>query len=107
MFKRLFTSALVFGLAATAPPVLAQASCAPRDRVIERLETGFAETIAGVGLQSPESLVEIWSSEKTGSWTILTTRPDGLSCIVAHGNNWMDLRDAPEALGVKVGTDAK
>ncbi len=90
MFKRHFVLALVFGMAATAPPVMAQAlNCAGRDMVTERLASGYDEKQTGLGLQSENRLVEIWSSEKTGSWTILVTLPDGTSCVLASGANWI------------------
>eukprot|EP00903_Cladosiphon_okamuranus_P020197 g18537.t1 len=54
MFKRLISSALVFGMAAIAPPARAQ-NCAPREIVVERLERQFNETLSSAGLQSGRS----------------------------------------------------
>ncbi len=88
MFKRIVTAALVFGTLALAPPVQAQTACAKRTMIIERLESRFHETYQGAGLQSTERLIEIWSSEETGTWTMLLSRADGISCIIASGQNW-------------------
>lgn len=89
MFKRIFSAALVFGAAALAPPVMAQAvGCLPRSALTEKLETQFAEQMVGGGLENPSRLVEIWSSEETGSFTIFITQPNGISCVVAVGQNW-------------------
>lgn len=41
-----------------------------------------------MGLQKSQGIVEIYSSETTGSWTILMTRPDGVSCLIAAGQLW-------------------
>lgn len=92
MFKRLFSAALVFGLASTAPPAAAQqrAYCAPRALIAERLTTDFGETLEGIGLQSPRHLVEIWAAPGTGTWTIFVTRADGIACVVASGEFWQD-----------------
>lgn len=89
MYKRLVTTALVFGAAALAPPADAQTlRCLPRDALIEKLENRYGETLTGGGLQSATQLLEVWSSDATGSFTVFLTRPDGISCIVATGNDW-------------------
>ena len=36
-------------------------------------------------------LVEVFASNNGTSWTIVVTRPDGLSCIVAVGEDWETL----------------
>ncbi len=97
MFKRLLSICMVFGMAATAPPAWA-ANCADRSTVVERLERKFSETLTVGGLQNnrqASTLVEIWSSAETGTFTILITRPDGVSCVVAAGTDFFEAaRDA-------------
>lgn len=101
MFKRTLGTALIFGLASAAPPIAAYAqqapqtpvACAPRAALIEKLETGYHETRSGAGLKTQTQLLEIWTSAETGTWTVLITRVDGSSCIVASGTNW--LKDTP------------
>jgi len=89
MFKRLVTTALVFGAAALAPPADAQTlRCLPRNALIEKLEDRYGETLVGGGLQTAQQLLEIWSSAETGSFTVFFTRPNGMSCIVATGEDW-------------------
>jgi len=88
MFKRTVTAALIFGALALAPPVQAQSVCADRSVIVERLENRFHESYQGAGLQSTTSLIEIWSSGQTGSWTILLSNADGISCVIASGLNW-------------------
>ncbi len=78
-----------------AEPPRADALCGERARIVERLRTAYGETRMGYGLQRGTSVVEIYASEKTGSWTILTTSPSGVACLVAAGQNW-----APETLKV-------
>lgn len=74
----------------TSAPAIGQArlSCAERDTVVERLATGYGESFQGGGLQSEERLFEVWFSEEQGTWTILLTRADGTSCVMASGTNW-------------------
>lgn len=89
MFKRLFTAAILFGLAGTAPPAAhAETFCGPRESIVERLEETYAEALSALGYQSDSQVVEVWSSKKTGSWTMLMTRADGVSCVVASGSGW-------------------
>lgn len=90
MFKRIFTLAIIFGVAALAPPVAAQteANCLTRDQVIEVLVNRYHEQATGAGLQSPYQMLEIWTSPETGTFTVLVSYPDGTSCVVASGSYW-------------------
>jgi len=88
MFKRLMTTGLLFGMAATAPPATAQ-GCAPRDYIVDKLENRYAESLAGAGLQGrSQALLELWSNPESGSFTVLLTSPEGLSCIISHGSDY-------------------
>jgi hypothetical protein len=94
MFKRIATTALVFGMLAAAPPLVAQTvSCGPREALVQQLQGKFGEMRQGVGLRGSDAIFEIWSSEETGSWSIVVTRPNGVSCIVAAGQDWLTLPD--------------
>lgn len=89
MFKRLFTAAILFGAASTAPPALdAQTICAPRAGLVAQLEMKYSEKLSAFGFQSSSQVMEVWSSSETGSWTLLVTRADGTSCVVASGMHW-------------------
>ena len=79
-------------LAVTLPSTLnAQAAnCAKRDIVVDRLASKYGEAFAGGGLQNQSRIFEVWMSEEKGTWTILMTRADGSTCIMASGTNWRD-----------------
>src|SRR5690554_1283061 len=64
-------------------PALAQAPCAPHDALVATIADSFGEALQGVGLQSNSTLLEIYVSDESGTWTILVTRPDGMSCMIA------------------------
>ena len=66
MFKRIFASAIIFGMAAIAPPAHAQA-CTPRDTLIGDLSDRYAETQLATGLQGNGVLLEIWASPAQGT----------------------------------------
>ena len=102
MFKRIFTLAFVLGAAALAPPVQAQGMppCFSRDSLVENLADSYDESLTGAGLRSPQQLLELWTSPETGTFTIFITRPDGVSCLLASGQNWhlTPMKDAANVL---------
>lgn len=89
MWTRL-VPALAIGIAAAAPPALAQIPCAEHELIVKSLDTRFGETRAARGLQSDQRLYEFWRSTETGSWTILMVMPDGTTCIVVSGEAWLE-----------------
>ncbi len=64
--------------------------CGARDSVVAKLSEKYGEIRRGGGLAGPTALIEIWASEATGTWTILKTSPDGMTCIMAVGDGWQD-----------------
>ncbi|MEM7075813.1 MAG: hypothetical protein AAGA28_10645 [Pseudomonadota bacterium] len=74
-------------------------NCADRTMVIERLQSKYHETLAAGGLQKRAdtmAVVEVWASEETGTFTVMLTRPDGVSCVVATGTDWHQI--SPEEI---------
>lgn len=71
----------------TAHPALSASVCAKYDDLKQVLSNRYQEKISAYGLSKQKSKVEIFVS-KDGSFTILSTRADGLSCILAVGDNW-------------------
>lgn len=61
------------------------ASCAEREQVVERLASKYGETRQSVGLARNNSVMEVFASEETGTWTIALTLPDGMTCLIAAG----------------------
>ncbi|EBA17044.1 lipoprotein, putative [Roseobacter sp. SK209-2-6] len=93
MFKRLLSSALIFGMAAIAPPAFAN-NCAPREGLIEQLQDSYSESLSAAGLQNSQNtdtVIEVWSSDDTGTFTVLVTHPTGISCVVASGKNYFEV----------------
>jgi len=82
---------LSLGLAAAGLGVTqahAQSACAPRDDVVTRLHDRFGEGLAAGGLQTAQQVIEVWAAPETGTWTLLMTRANGTTCILASGTNW-------------------
>lgn len=60
-------------------------NCADNARVVERLASGYGETRQSIGIGSDNTVVEVFASLDTGTWTIVVTQPGGPSCLVASG----------------------
>lgn len=73
-------------LAAAGGTADAQMVCGERDAIVAQLERKYGETRRSVGLQQGRAVVEVYASEKTGSWTILVTDTAGKSCLMAAGD---------------------
>lgn len=87
---------LVFILAAAwSVAAQAQQACAPRADIVAELQAKYGETRRGAGLQNRGSVTEVFASAETGTWTIIVTRPDGVACMMAAGEAWLDERPAP------------
>lgn len=63
-------------------------NCADRERVVERLATTYGESRQSIGLAPNNSVVEVFASLETGTWTITVTNPAGLTCLVASGQSY-------------------
>ncbi len=70
------------------------ARCAPREAIVERLASRYGESRQSVGLGNDNTLVEVYASDETGSWSITVTRAGGPTCLVAAGNNYQYLAEA-------------
>ena len=74
-------------------PVLAnaQAVCGKRDALLKQLADGYKEAPVAMGLDSNGRVVELATSE-TGTWTILMTGTEGITCLVAVGKAWENIQ---------------
>ncbi len=73
--------------------------CAPREMVLDRLSDKYGESRQTIGLGANNSVVEMFASTQTGTWTLTVTLPTGQTCIVAAGRSFEDLAEAPIAPG--------
>ncbi len=94
MNRHFLLSAAIVALGMTGQQAYA-ASCASRDALVSRLESMYSEKLTARGLQSADSLMEVFSSPESGTFTVLLTNPKGVSCIVGAGTDW--LIQEPEA----------
>jgi len=78
-------------------------NCAERERVVERLSETYGESRQSIGLAPNNSVVEVFASTETGTWTITVTNTSGLTCLVASGQAYEATDDdLTPAKGVKL-----
>lgn len=94
------TLALATGLALIATSAMAQPQCNERDDVLKLLSKKYKEAPIAAGVTNSGGLVEVLSDAKGGTWTIIVTTPQGMSCLVAAGEGWRNMEQValdPEA----------
>jgi len=69
--------------------------CGKRDAVVEALHRNHGEVAVSRGLTSRGTLIEVFASPKSDSFTIINSRPDGISCLVAAGEGWQAIKRPP------------
>jgi hypothetical protein len=69
--------------------------CDLRARVIEILAKQFGEVQKSTGVhygddKQPASALEVYANDETGTWTVLMSLPNGMTCYVSDGRDWND-----------------
>ncbi len=64
--------------------------CDAHTTVLTTLNGNYAEKPSAMGLASNGNVVEFLKS-KDGSWSIIMTTPNGLSCLLASGEHWQEV----------------
>ncbi len=77
-------------------PVAAQMACGSHASIMIQLDRDYGEVRQGRGLTGL-TILELWVSEATGTWTILDVYPSGMACVKAVGKLWR--ADAKEPKG--------
>lgn len=92
MQNTLFALSLGFaGWVLAAHASLAQSSepglqCGARDAVLAQLADEYGETRHGIGMAANQSVMEVFASTASGSWTIAVAISDGTTCLVVGGD---------------------
>ena len=71
----------------SATPAYSQMVCGSHESVDKRLRDGYSEVPAGSGLAHNGTVITLYVSDK-GTFTIVLTRPNGLSCLMAVGERF-------------------
>lgn len=62
--------------------------CGDRAALVERLATKYGESLVGAGISSDGTMLEVWASEASGTWSMLMTLSENVSCLIASGGDW-------------------
>ncbi|AKS45038.1 hypothetical protein SAMN05444287_0126 [Octadecabacter temperatus] len=90
MIKVLATAAVMLATTASAQ----SNNCAEHGMVVERLASGYGESRQSIGISADNTVVEVFASLETGTWTITVTAPGGPTCLVASGAAFQVLAEA-------------
>ena len=103
MNRTFLALSLAAGAVLAAAPVAAQArNCAERDTVVERLADGYGESRQSIGIGANNSVIEVFASIETGTWTITVTMPNGITCLVASGQAFERLEEELTPAGIRL-----
>jgi len=92
---------LVLAAAIVAPTeAAAQEACGERQAIVDRLAAKWGETLTSGGIQSSRSIIEVFTSDQGGTWTILRTDVSGYACVVATGTDWMGGQATQKVKGI-------
>jgi hypothetical protein len=88
--KLCLSALLPLGLAAGITPASASV-CMDHKSLTGYLNDKFDEQPKAIGLVEARNLMEVFVSQK-GTWTIVMTSTQGVSCIIAAGDTWEDVK---------------
>jgi hypothetical protein len=64
--------------------------CGSRDAVTITLAERYGEVRQALGLAQNGVVMELYAAQ-SGSWTIVITRPDGMTCLLAAGEEFQSI----------------
>jgi len=76
-----------------------QGRCGPRGELSQALEQRYSEVPVAVGLIDTKTVIEVFARADGETWTIVTSRADGMSCIIGAGKAWQLLEVKPVGPG--------
>ncbi|MBL6945717.1 MAG: hypothetical protein ISR47_03670 [Rhodospirillales bacterium] len=87
-FYGLMTAAfLILTLGASSGYAQMAAACGERGSIASKLDDGYSEKPVAMGLSANGAVVEVFAAT-SGTFTIILTQPDGISCILMTGESW-------------------
>ena len=91
-YKTAILSALVLiiGSSFLAPAASAQPVCGAHRAVSDNLKKSYAEAPVSMGVTTGGGVIEVYASPE-GTWTLVITQPNGMSCLIAAGQDWEEL----------------
>lgn len=72
----------------SAAAAVMQLSCHDYREVLRQLGDRYEEAPVSIGAQSNGNMLQVFASTRSGTWTIVSTAPNGTACILAAGKGW-------------------
>lgn len=98
LLQRTLAAGVVVFLTSGATPASAQMVCMESNAIYKRLQNGYGESRTAAGKAHSNAIIEIWSSAD-GTFTVVVTRPDGVSCLMAVGTEFTFVKDDQKSAG--------
>jgi hypothetical protein len=73
---------------AETPSAVGEICVSDYEQLAAKLQQAYAEVPVSAGLGQDGNLVSVFASPSTGTWTMVMTRPEGTSCVLAVGEAW-------------------
>jgi len=88
-----FRGTAAAALVAVGHPVDAQTICERREVILAELEQSHRERLAASAVESRwGGVVELYRAAD-GKWTLLLSLPNGVSCVITWGDEWIAPRE--------------
>ncbi len=104
MDRNIFAQALALSLGLSGLLLLptlghaAPSQCSNHDTMAAELARQFSEQTHAMGLAQDATVMELYASDK-GTWTLTVTLPNGMTCLVAAGDNFESITPTQVAKG--------
>ena len=92
--KKLLLALALF--AGSSSIVAAQMLCVERVDMLDRLASEYGEELIEVKMMEEHGLLEVLKSPTMGTWTLLLTKPGGISCVLATGRGLGTDEESPD-----------
>ena len=65
--------------------------CKPRSEMVAFLKDTYGESLVSIGRLQSKGVMEVYAS-KSGTFSVIVTMPDSLTCLAAAGDAYQELK---------------
>lgn len=73
----------------------AASGCGNFDLFAQSLAKNYNEAPTGIGIAADATVIYVFFTSPSGTWTVIAKAPDGHACILAAGRNWQNIKLKP------------
>jgi len=95
MTRFLTIFALCSALPGLAEAQMSDVTCDDSTRMTSMMTDVLGAERQGMGLRDPDTMLEVWVTQRSGEWMIVQSYANGTSCIVAMGEHWEAMQAGP------------